>query len=97
MKNREEAWSKIDSLAKQNPTFEQFADLLANCDQSFPLFLDSGQFSMIDDEDLLLAGDDLLPVTSDTKCDTQVGVVVVDHLTTQSDLSVLLVEGTILS
>ena len=31
-KKREEAWTKINTLAKQNPTYEQIASTLNNCD-----------------------------------------------------------------
>lgn len=75
MKKREEAWLKIDDLAKQNPTFDEIADTLSNYDDQFFMFFSA--LNMMDDDDILLGEDDLLPVTSNTvssvdKCDTQV-------------------------
>lgn len=76
MKERKEAWLKIDDLAKQNPTFDEIATTLNNCDDPFlfsSLFLDPyNNNNMIDDEDLLLGDDDLLPITSSDKSYTQV-------------------------
>ncbi|KAH9517629.1 Serine/threonine-protein phosphatase 2A 56 kDa regulatory subunit gamma isoform [Dermatophagoides farinae] len=75
MKERKEAWLKIDDLAKQNPTFDEIAATLNNCDDPFlfsSLFLDPyNNNNMIDDEDLLLGDDDLLPITSSDKSYTQ--------------------------
>lgn len=75
MKKREEAWLKIDDLAKQNPTFDEIAATLTNYDDQFLMFFST--FNMVDDDDILLGEEDLLPVTSNTassvdKCDTQV-------------------------
>ncbi|OTF81770.1 hypothetical protein BLA29_003955, partial [Euroglyphus maynei] len=70
MKERKEAWLKIDGLAKQNPTFEEISATLTNCDDLFLFSMDT--YNVIDDEDLLLGDDDLLPVTNSDKSCSQV-------------------------
>jgi len=71
MKKREEAWVKIEGLAKQNPTFPLISPSLPNCDSPFGM----ERFAMID-EDIGEGGDELLDefVSFNDKCDTQVCV-----------------------
>lgn len=64
----------MDDLAKKNPTFEEISTTLNNCDDLY-LFssMSIDPYNVIDDDDLLLGDDDLLPVTNNSdKSYTQV-------------------------
>nr|XP_027200705.1 serine/threonine-protein phosphatase 2A 56 kDa regulatory subunit gamma isoform-like [Dermatophagoides pteronyssinus] len=67
IKERKEAWKRMDDLAKKNPTFEEISTTLNNCDDLY-LFssMSIDPYNVIDDDDLLLGDDDLLPVTNNS-------------------------------
>lgn len=69
MKKREEAWSKIDCLAKQNPTYEQVADSVAASWDQYWLYADHYD-PYTDDDDLLDEDSDYL--LEKKKCDYEV-------------------------